>query len=122
MGVKIIKKKIPWVNKKRKIEKNQGWQSWNEEQKKSFKTICGTQMNEFYPGWISHKGAWVETFKLSRIAKVRNFLQDKLVNVKGKESFIYKVVSIPIQIIFRGHSSRILNNLDKIFKKISGEY
>jgi len=122
LGLKGCKKKIPWVNKKRKAKNNQDWSSWDEGQKESFKRYCGPMMDELYPGWESPNGEWIVLNSLPIGTKIKHSFQNLLVNIKGKNSILYKAVNIPVQFVFRKHAPKILSKLDYIYKKISGEY
>ena len=121
LGIKTIDKKILWINKKRKYVPNKGWQNWNEGQRNTFRSICGKQMNEMYPGWITEDGKWVELTRLTVTSKVKHYIQNMLVNVSGKQSFIYRAVELIVSLVFRDNSSIIMRRLDKIYRRLSGE-
>ncbi|MDW7774300.1 MAG: hypothetical protein SCH71_15550 [Desulfobulbaceae bacterium] len=121
VGTHDIKKNLPWSNKRKKIKKNKTWIDWDERKKYSFQELCGRQMDLLYPGWISENGEWIDIFKLSSTIKVKNYFQNILVNVEGKQSLIYKIVSIPIKFIFKNKADKILIKLTVLYKKISGE-
>jgi len=121
LGLKSNKTKMPWVNKKRKLKENSAWKNWDENKKNTFKKICGQQMDEIYPGWITRNGKWEELSKVSIAKKVKHFLQNLLVNVPGKTSLIYRSVKWFCDLIFRSKSPVILNKLDSIYRKMSGE-
>lgn len=121
LKIKDNPKKLPWVNKKRKNNTKQGWQAWDKKQRTSFEKLCGGLMTELYPGWVSANGEWVDIIRLSPFSMIKHYVQDIMVNVDGKQSLLYKAVSIPTHFVFRGYAHKILHKIDYIYKKISGE-
>ncbi|MDA8165869.1 MAG: hypothetical protein M0017_12660 [Desulfobacteraceae bacterium] len=114
-------KDVPWVNKKKKSRSVQDWHGWSEEMKQEFQLICGNVMHELYPGWRDGDGNWVDFHEISPLTKAKHYFQDKLVDVQGKQSWIYKFVSWPTRLLFRSRSEAILEKFALVYRWFSGE-
>ena len=121
LDAKPSEHKVPWVNKKRKLKENESWQNWTGEQKNIFKEICGREMDELYPNWITANGKWCELLHIPVTTKIKHYFQNILVKVPGKKSILYRTVKYMCDLIFRKKSPLILRRLDKIYRKLSGE-
>ena len=121
LSVPPCRKKVPWINKKRRLKESSGWRSWDDRQKHVFEKVCGPLMNEFYPGWIDSDNKWLEIKKVGPLSRLKHYFQNKLVSIPGKSSVLYRFVKGSCDFIFRSRSPVVLAKLDKVYRKLSGE-